>query len=237
LPCGHWPHAAGEPRVPSATGTRPGRGGRGRLAPPEGGLRAVQQEVLRSFAADGHPPVPSALAETAARYGTTAEWVLARLHADDFLRLDSRGEILAAYPFSAIPTPHVVRIAAGPAVHAMCAIDALGVAPMLDAAVTIASADPRTAEPVLITVRPDGAAARWQPSAGVVFSGQRMPTGPGGACAASAEVCCAFMNFFASHASADAWADAHPEISGEVLRQAAALRLGKDIFGHLLGGS
>ena len=33
-----------------------GRGGRGRIAPAERGLRAVHQAVLRSFAATGNPP-------------------------------------------------------------------------------------------------------------------------------------------------------------------------------------
>jgi hypothetical protein len=42
------------------------------------------------------------------------------------------------------------------------------------------------------------------------------------------------MNFFATRASAVAWGAAHPEITGEILGQAAALRLGVDIFGELL---
>jgi len=36
-----------------------GRGGRGRVAPAEGGLRAVHQQVLRSFAIAGRPPAAS----------------------------------------------------------------------------------------------------------------------------------------------------------------------------------
>ena len=42
-----------------------GRAGRGSLAPAEGVLRAVQQEVLRTFATTGRPLAASALAETA----------------------------------------------------------------------------------------------------------------------------------------------------------------------------
>src|ERR1035438_3596517 len=91
-----------------------GRAGRGRLAPAEGGLRAVQRQVLRSFATTGRAPTASGLAETAARYGTTAGEVLAGLHAGDFVQLGPGGGIRAAYPFSAAPTPHVVRIAGGP---------------------------------------------------------------------------------------------------------------------------
>src|SRR4249920_1130552 len=75
----------------------PGRAVRRRLAPAKGGLRAVQQQVLRSFATTGRPPAASALAETAARYGRTADAALAALHAADFLRLARGGEIRSAY--------------------------------------------------------------------------------------------------------------------------------------------
>lgn len=117
---------------------------RWRLAPAEGGLRALQQQVLRSFTTTGRPPAASALAETAALYGTKADAVLAGLHAADFLRLSPGGEIRAAYPFSAAPTPHMVDIDDGPQVHAMCAIDALGIAAMLGPDVMISSVNPRT---------------------------------------------------------------------------------------------
>ncbi len=220
-----------------------GRAGRGRLAPAGGGLRAVQQQVLRSFSATGHPPAASGLAGLAARYGTTVSAVLAELHAADFLQLGPGGDIHAAYPFSAVPTSHVVRIAGGPQVHAMCAIDALGIAAMLGADVRIISADPCTAEPVTVTVQADGKTAAWQPSAAVVFSGQRTSCGTldlrssAPVIAPAAEVCCGYMNFFATPASAAAWATVHPEVTGEVLDQTAALRLGVAIFGHLLTDS
>jgi Alkylmercury lyase len=218
----------------------PGQAGRGCLAPAGGGLRAAQQQVLRSFAATGHPPAASGLAELAARYGTTAGAVLAELHAADFLQLGPGGDIHAAYPFSAVPTSHVVRIDGGPRVHAMCAIDALGIAAMLGAAVRIISADPCTSEPVTIIVQVDGKTATWQPPAAVVFTGQRTSYGSHGArsstpaIAPAAEVCCRYMNFFATPASAAAWASLHPEVTGQVRDQTTALRLGVAIFGHLL---
>jgi len=215
---------------------------RRRLAPAEGGLRAVQQQVLRSFATTGRPPAASALAETAARYGTTADAALDALHAADFLRLAPGGEIRAAYPFSAVPTPHLVDIDGGPPVHAMCAIDALGIAAMLGTGVMIASADPCTGEPVTVTVHTGGTAAAWQPPTAVVLSGQLTSCGPGDAPAgarpitAAEELCCGYMNFFTTHASAAAWASAHPEVTGQILGQPAALHLGTGIFGHLLTG-
>jgi hypothetical protein len=215
---------------------------RGRLAPAEGGLRAVQQQVLRSFATVGHAPPAPALEETAARYGTTAAAVLEALHAADYLQLGPDGQIRAAYPFSGVPTPHLVDIDGGPRVHAMCAIDALGMAAMLGSGVTITSADPGTGDRVAVTVRAHGKTAAWRPPTAVVLNGRQISAevrdrGPGApAVPASAEVSCGYMNFFGTRASAEAWAAAHPEITGEILRQAAALRLGVDIFGDLLRG-
>jgi integrase len=43
--------------------------------------------------------------------------------------------------------------------EAMCAIDALGIAPMLDEAIEIASRDPLTGEDVHVRLAPDGEGA------------------------------------------------------------------------------
>src|SRR5262245_19616406 len=134
---------------------RPGRldrAGNGRVAPEAGELRAVHQQVLLAFADSGHPPARPGLERAAASYGRTAAAVLADLHAGDFIQLDGAGEIRAAYPFSAVPTPHVVRIDGGPRVYAMCAIDALGMAAMLGREVTVVSTDTRTGQPNMVTV-------------------------------------------------------------------------------------
>jgi Alkylmercury lyase len=218
---------------PARRARRLGRAGRGRVAPVAGGLRAVHLQVLLSFAASGHAPALPVMEAAAARHGRTAAEVLADLHAGDFIHLDDAGRVRAAYPFSAGPTPHVVQISGGPRVCAMCAIDALGVAAMLGAGVTITSADTRTGQPVTITVTEDGKAAAWEPVTTVVFNGRRAAA-DGELPGPSAQVSCGYMNFFATPASAVAWAGTHPEVTGEVLSRAAALRLGREIFGPLL---
>ena len=136
-----------------------GRGGRGRIAPAERGLRAVHQAVLRSFARTGSLPETSLLEDAAAPSG--AAQALAELADGDFLCLDDAGRITAAYPFSALPTAHRVQIAGGASAYAMCAIDALGIAPMLDGKAVIQSADPSTGQP--ITVSLDGSNSEWHP--------------------------------------------------------------------------
>jgi Alkylmercury lyase len=192
------------------------------------GPRAVYRAVLRGFAATGCPPGPAELDDTAARHGITAGQALATLAAADVLGLDGDGLIRMAYPFSAVPTPHLVAITGGPAVHAMCAIDALGIPAMLRIGALITSADPLTGEPVTVTFA--GAKARWDPPAAVVFDGCTGCDGP------AEQVACGYLNFFASPASARRWASEHPEVTGRVLGQAQAVALGAQTFGSLLDG-
>ena len=73
-----------------------------------------------------------------------------------------------AYPFSAGPTPHLVAIAGGPRVHSKCAIDSLGIPPMLGTDAVITSADPLTGAPVTVTF--SGGQASWDPPGAVVFA-------------------------------------------------------------------
>ncbi|MFJ5675754.1 organomercurial lyase [Streptomyces sp. NPDC093097] len=203
-----------------------GRDGRGRRAPAERGLRSVHQAVLRHFADTGAAPGPDALEPVAAQAGREAREVLAELAAEDFLTLDESGTIRAAYPFSAVPTRHRVRIDGGAQVWSMCAIDALGIPAMLNADAVISSTDPVTGEPVTVTTR--GGTTTWEPGDAVVFVGQR----PGGGPAATA--CCDALNFFTSAASAHAWAESHPEVPGRAVDQAPAEDIARQTFGPLL---
>ncbi|MFD4868416.1 alkylmercury lyase family protein [Streptomyces sp. NPDC058412] len=202
-----------------------GRGGQGRRAPVERGLRAVHQAVLRHFAATGIAPEPGEPAAAAAS-GRTAGQVLAELAREDFLTLDERGRIRAAYPFSAVPTRHRVRIEGGAEVWSMCAIDALAIPTMLGQDAVITSTDPVTGESVTVTVR-SGLTA-WEPVDAVVFVGQRPGGGP------AATVCCDALNFFTSDATARTWAKVHPEVPGRIVGREDAEKIAAQTFGPLL---
>lgn len=207
-----------------------GRGGRGRLAPAARGLRAVQQAVLRHFAATGRAPEVTALEPAAAAAGRRAHDVLAELAAEDFLALDSEGRITAAYPFSSVATPHRVVIGGRAEVWAMCAIDALGISAMLGTDVTIHSSDPVTGEIVTVTVNITSGrcgAVQAQPPGTVVFLGRRSCAGP------AATVCCDALNFFTSAVSARTWIAQHPDVRGEIVDLAHAEWVGRKIFGPL----
>ncbi|GGT22543.1 organomercurial lyase [Streptomyces antibioticus] len=203
-----------------------GRAGRGRKAPAERGLRAVHQAVLRHFATTGSAPNASDLEAVAAEAGRTAPEVLAELDAEDFLALDAEGSVRAAYPFSAVETPHRVRLGDGVEAWSMCAIDALGIAAMLDQDIRITSSDPVSGHP--ITVSFTGGATRWEPAGSVVFVGRRPGQGP------AADICCDALNFFADHSTAETWARLHPDIPGRITSQAEAAAIATRTFGPLL---
>ena len=91
------------------------------------------------LAAIDNPPAPHR------NSGRAVDEVLAALHDMDAVRLDPEGRIAVAYPFSAYPTRHRVRIDDRVDVYAMCAIDALGMSAMLGANTRIDSIDSPTA--------------------------------------------------------------------------------------------
>jgi Alkylmercury lyase len=209
-----------------------------RLARVTATARTVHRAVLTTFATSGHAPSRDDLAGVVEPSAVDA--ALRELHTADVLRLDTAGQVSAAYPSSGPPTPHRVQIAGGPAVYAICAIDALGIAAMLDRDITIQSAEPGTATPITVTVH-DGQ-TEWVPETAVVFVGATGPATAEQCCppdqrstlTPAADRCCTVMNFFTTATAADGWTTAHPDVTGTVLNQAQARQLGADIFGPLL---
>jgi hypothetical protein len=214
---------------------------RDRLAAVTPAARAVHQAILQQFAASGTAADPAALA-TAASGRNAVGGLLAELHDHDVIRLDDTGRVLAAYPFSGIPTAHTVRIDGGPTVYAMCAVDALGIADMLGRDVTIISTDPTSGHEIRVELRAGGAV--WTADTAVVVVGSTTPAPAADGCCPpgdaadgvlpAAERCCGTMNFFTSTGSAQQWLDTHRDVTGVILGQGQAARLGADIFGHLL---
>ena len=149
------------------------------------------------------------------------------MHEADAIRLDPDGGIAVAYPFSTRPTRHRVRIADRVKVHAMCAIDALGISAMLGQDTRIKSLDVTSGEPITVTMTTDG--TTWEPNQAVVFVGAAAGSGP------SSDYCCDYLNFFTDNAAAQAWVSAHPGIPGQILDQTEALHLGIRLFQPLLG--
>jgi len=118
----------------------------------------VLRAVLRLFADSGGPVNVAAVADSLA--GADSEAIaktLATLSDDDLLILGG-DSIELAYPFSTSPTPFVVRRADGRERFTCCAIDALGIAPMLNEAVRITTRCHHCNAPLRFAVGPDGPA-------------------------------------------------------------------------------
>jgi Alkylmercury lyase len=189
--------------------------------------RLVHQAILGAFARTGQAPSRADLDEVASAAGVEPAAALAELDRADLIVLDPHGEFLAAYPFSAPPTPHRLTLGRGVGVHAMCAIDALGVSAMLGQPVTVTSAEPDTGRQV--TVQVDGDQATWEPPTALVLA-----AATDDCCAPSAQRTCGYINFFTTDAAALAWAGGHPELSWALLDQPKALATAIAEFGPLL---
>lgn len=100
-------------------------------------LKSLHRQVLTSLVTQGRPPN---LAELTAQWGQeNLEAGLTRLGTDDLVVLDVAGKLpLGAYPVTIEHTPHKVSVN-GHGIYAMCALDAVSVAPMFDADVLIES--------------------------------------------------------------------------------------------------
>lgn len=185
--------------------------------------------VLRSFATSGRPS-GTEMNDEARRLGLDVESALESLARDDLVHLGSDREIAVAYPFSGRPTAHRVRSPSGNETYSMCAIDALGIAPMLGETTDVISEDPITGEAVCIRVAPDGA-GEWRPESAVVVAGA-----VGGGGGASFCCCCPVVNFFASAVHAERWLEQHADVRGEVITMRDAAHAGRAIFGDVLRG-
>jgi Alkylmercury lyase len=189
--------------------------------------RGLYQWILRAFAEHGSPPLDQ-LHAVASSLELDVEQALRRLAEEDLVhRGRTDGQIVVAYPFSGVPTPHRVRIGGGSEAYAMCAVDALGIPFMLGESVGINSRDPLSDEEIAVRLEPEGS-LDWRPKTAVVLWGGAGTDGP------SATACCPFVHFFASSDTARVYLAERPRMTGEILAMPAAAQAGRAIFGDLL---
>ena len=181
--------------------------------------------ILRRFAERGRPS-GAETREAAEGFGLDAKSALATLAKQDLVHTEREGEITVGYPFSGRTTDHVVRFEDGHEVYAMCAIDALGIAPMFDETIEIASQDPRTGERIEIELTPAGTGS-WRPNGSVVVCGA---SGSGESCCS----CCPVLSFFASRENGERWLAGRPDVRGYVMSMAEAIEAGRAVFGDVL---
>jgi hypothetical protein len=214
-------------RALASAGIAPERFGPARLTHLNERERALYRWILASFARS-HPPRVDELCDRASELdldvGETLD-LLARL---DLVHHDAAtGEIVVAYPFSARPRGHSVLIDSAYRVEAMCAIDALGIAAMLQLPIEVSSHDPLSGAEIWVRLDP-GEGAWWEPASAVVLAGSACCDGP------SFRGCCDVLNFFQTEDSAKSYLDRHPELGGFPISIPDAIEAGRTVFADLM---
>ena len=195
-----------------------------RLAATGPDAQTLYRALLPGFAATGSPPAVADAAATAGLDPDRAVAALAALAAADLFALGPDGQVQGAFPLSAVATRHRVRIPGRPLLHAMCAVDALGVPAMLGTGGAVSSTDPATGQAVKVTVGPDGDLTVSPTTAVVLLA--RAGDGP------LASACCSVMDFHADVSLAQR-ALATPGTRGVVLDVPEAHALGVLLFAGL----
>jgi hypothetical protein len=116
----------------------------------------VLQQILRIFV-ERQGPVPVAAVTAAIPHHPPAaiEETIRALDEQDLVQVVD-GQVVMAYPFSATRTPFRVRLAEGRERYACCAIDALGIAPMIGGPVRVHSECHHCGAPLTFSAGPDG---------------------------------------------------------------------------------
>ncbi|HSD51549.1 MAG TPA: alkylmercury lyase family protein [Candidatus Methylomirabilis sp.] len=188
----------------------------------------ARRYILRHFADTARAP---GLAELRRELQLPAEVdaasILTRLHENDLIVYDAATtRIAAAYPFSGEPTGHQVEIGNRP-LHALCAIDALGIPFMLDAPGVIRSGCFWCHAPIGVHIEGGVVAAHW-PASVVGWYPEK------DSCGCTATSLCVLINFFCSEDHLGAWRKANPCEEGIALNLQEAVDAGRMIFGDLL---
>ena len=114
------------------------------------------RRILLAFVERGGPiAVGDLLADSSDQRPDAVRDALVALDHEDLIRV--RGdEVDIAYPFSAAATPFLVRLPGGRDRYACCAMDALGIAPMLGQPVEIRSRCHHCGSVLELSATPDG---------------------------------------------------------------------------------
>jgi hypothetical protein len=178
-----------------------------------GESRSAHARILHAFVASGRPPEIS----------TFPGHVLADLERRDLVHAGD-GRISVAYPFATEATDFLVTVE-GLNNHAVCAIDALGVAAMTGKAARVSCLCPICGTAVETTVADDGLAHE-----GTTHPDARIWTGVMhvGACAADSQ--CKSMRLFCCAEHLAEWRESRPEMTGFDLSLAEGIQLGAAIF-------
>lgn len=188
------------------------------------GHAQVHRLILRWFAERGRPPATSDLVAAGAN---DLDEALDRLAADDLI-VRVNGEIVGAYPFTTDLTPHHLTIE-GRKLRAMCALDAVAVAPVFGLNVRIDSVCAVTGNPVHVE-QEHGSVLAHQPADLRVGIRWSQPVGN------AAHSMCREMVFLSDADTATAWRGTDRDSAG-IFELEDAVEFGERFFGGLLDES
>jgi len=116
-------------------------------------LKSVHQDLIRTMVRHGYSLSNTALAKRLGNEQVGS--ALQRLAADDLIVLDPETQRpVGVYPVTLESTPHQLKVF-GNTIHAMCALDALSVAPMFETSVEIQSRCHVSDIPIVIRMHDD----------------------------------------------------------------------------------
>ncbi|TDY01123.1 alkylmercury lyase family protein [Thiohalophilus thiocyanatoxydans] len=183
-------------------------------------LKNLHQAILHGLIEYGRVPTGPELDTVIDKEARAAG--LRRLGEADLIVLDRKGQWpVGAYPLTSEPTPHQLSVN-GHTLYAMCALDALSVAPMFDETVSISSVCHVNHTPVRIQMQGD-TLCDARPDDAIVGIRWQMPS------AVAAHSMCMEMVFLENRATAKQWQDSDTDnISLFTLSEAVAF--GKGFF-------
>jgi len=141
-------------------------------------LQDLHRAVISSLVMRGRLPTRAEVADRVG--GQQVDAALALLGNDDLIVLSpDRRDILGAYPVTSETTPHTLEVN-GHTIHAMCALDALAVAPVFDCVVNVRSHCRMTGEAIALSQKGERITGAWPVTTRVGVRWRR----PSGDCAA-----------------------------------------------------
>jgi alkylmercury lyase len=192
----------------------------------------VWRTVLELFARLGRPPHLHEISKETGLSVENIRTLVSQLQAHDLLGSDTSADvILYAYPFTGEQTEHRVQLR-GQRLHAVCAIDALGIACMFRTDVVIESSCRACAKRIEIGTAQGGKSlSHTRPGDAVVwydlaYSGR------------AAVSCCPAIAFFCSDAELQHWLSAQsPQHAGYRLTLDEALEVSRALFEPVLAAA
>ena len=189
-------------------------------------LQQLHRAILNSFVEQGRPlPITEAASYLSQHSVEQAFQILAR---NDLIVLDVEQQmIMGAYPLTYEVTPHVIEVN-GHAINAMCALDALSVAPMFGVETGIKSSCAISGSPLTIHMQGEQVVT-------AVDEGDNLYVGirwqqP---CGAAAHSLCRDMVFLLGEEAAEKWQQ-RSEIEGSVFDLPTAVAIGSAFFRPLM---